>query len=237
MVMKKAFREISRLLFLTGIFSVAMGVLEAVVVVYIRMLYYPAGFGFPLKFLSAAMMQTEWIREIATIVMLAAVGILSGKDNFRRFLYFLFSFAVWDITYYAALKIFLNWPASLFDWDVLFLIPVPWLSPVLAPVICSVLMIIMAVSYLYMKEAVNNFKVHPRQWLTTLTGAALVLISFTSDFTTLIIQSGFNLKEDSGFWSAAGGYVPGKFGRLIFITGTVLILLSIIMTLYRFRRK
>jgi len=84
----------------------------------------------------------ECCREAATIIMLAAVGIIAGKDNLQRFAYFLYAFAVWDIIYYAGLKVLLNWPSSFLTWDVLFLIPVPWIGPVLAPIISSLTMIL-----------------------------------------------------------------------------------------------
>ncbi len=235
--MKKSDCEIFRVFLLSAIFSIAMGVLEAIVVIYIRMVYYPAGFSFPLKFLTPEMMQVEWIREISTVIMLAVVGILSGKDNLSRFLYFLYSFAVWDITYYATLKIFLDWPANLLVWDILFLIPLPWLGPVLAPVICSALMLFMTVSFMYMKKVVRDFRVYPREWVFILTGATLVILSYTQDFMTLIFQNEFNLYENSDFWKTASLYVPEKFNWLTFSTGIVLILMSIIFSLYQYRKK
>ena len=77
-------------------------------------------------------------REAATLIMLLGVAMLAGADRWERFLAFCLSFGVWDIFYYAWLWIFVRWPASLFTWDLLFLIPVPWIGPVLAPVLVSV---------------------------------------------------------------------------------------------------
>ena len=71
-----------------------MGVLEAIVVVYLRQVYYPDGFNFPLLFITPEMMYVEWTRETATVIMLAVLGIIAGRDNLSRFLYFLFSFAM-----------------------------------------------------------------------------------------------------------------------------------------------
>lgn len=235
--MKKSDCEIFRVFLVSAIFSIAMGVLEAIVVIYIRMVYYPAGFSFPLKFLTLDMMHVEWIREISTVIMLAVVGFLSGKDNLSRFLYFLYSFAVWDITYYATLKIYLNWPANLLDWDILFLIPLPWLGPVLAPVICSALMLFMAVSFIYMKKVVRDFRVYPREWVFILTGTTLVILSYTQDFITLIFQNEFNLNDNSDFWKTASLYMPEKFNWLTFGTGIALILMSLIFSLYKYRKK
>ena len=123
-------------------FAIAMGYLEAIVVAYLRALYYPNGFNFPLaNLVQSEILLIEWVREFATIVMLVTVAMLAGKKFFERSAYFIFAFAVWDIFYYVFLKVILDWPASLFTWDVLFLIPWPWVGPVITPVLCSLLMI------------------------------------------------------------------------------------------------
>ena len=83
----------------------------------------------------------ELLRELATMVMLAAVAWLAGKNLRHRFGYFLIAFGVWDIFYYVFLKVMTGWPALLFDWDILFLLPLPWWGPVLAPVCIAALMI------------------------------------------------------------------------------------------------
>ena len=111
-------------LILLGIFAIAMGFLEAIVVVYLRALYYPNGFNFPLTMFSQRLIEIEWVREIATVVMIITIAWVAGKNFLQRFSYFLYVFAVWDIFYYVALKVFLDWPASFLTWDLLFLIPV-----------------------------------------------------------------------------------------------------------------
>jgi hypothetical protein len=131
-----------------AVFAIAMGFLEAIVVVYLRELYYPDGFEFPLRLMSADLVRAEWIREIATLVMLAGIGIIAGRNGLQRLFYALFAFGVWDIFYYVALKLLLGWPASLLTWDLLFLIPVSWLGPVLAPAINSLTMILMAMLFI-----------------------------------------------------------------------------------------
>ena len=132
-------------------FAVAMGWLEAVVVVYIRGLFGmvhgealpPPGdvverFG-QLPWL----LPTEQSREAATIVMLAAVAWLGARGWRARFGAFLIIFGVWDIAYYLALYAMLRWPPSLATMDVLFLIPPhPWWNqPVWVPVAISAVMI------------------------------------------------------------------------------------------------
>ncbi len=110
-----------------------MGFLEAIVVVYVRELYYPDGFNFPLKPMPGWLIAVELVRELCTLLMLGGCGLDFRQEYlFQRLAVFLFIFGVWDIFYYIGLKIFLNWPESLFTWDILFLIPITWIGPVLA---------------------------------------------------------------------------------------------------------
>lgn len=122
-------------------YAVAMAYVESAVVVYLRAIYYPQGFAFPLAPMPPDMVAIEIGREAATLVMLLGVGMLAGTGRWDRFLTFCVSFGVWDLFYYAWLWILLGWPPSLFTWDVLFLIPVPWIGPVLAPVVVSIALV------------------------------------------------------------------------------------------------
>ena len=93
-----------------AIFSISTGFVEAAVVVYLRRIYYPEGFSFPLKPLIDNLMGVEVLREAATIFMLLSAAALAGKKIWERFAYFLFCFGVWDIFYYVWLKVLLDWP-------------------------------------------------------------------------------------------------------------------------------
>lgn len=84
----------------------------------------------------------ELVREFATLVMLFTVGWLAGTTWRGRVGYMSIAFGVWDIAYYVFLRVMTGWPASIFDWDILFLLPLPWWGPVWAPVAISILMII-----------------------------------------------------------------------------------------------
>src|SRR6201998_1661345 len=105
-------------------FSIAMGFLETAVVIYLRKLYYPHGFQFPLVPIDNDIAMVEFLREAATIIMLLGIGIIAGKNTSQKFGIFIYCFAVWDIFYYVFLKLLLGWPESLFTWDILFIIPV-----------------------------------------------------------------------------------------------------------------
>ena len=83
----------------------------------------------------------ELWREAATLVMLATLGMLAGRTWRQRFAYAAIAFGAWDIFYYVFLRIMTGWPRTLLDWDILFLLPLPWWGPVLAPVSIAVLMI------------------------------------------------------------------------------------------------
>jgi hypothetical protein len=125
------------------LFAVAMAWVEAAVVFYLRTLvgrldpYQPQ----PLP-VAAGLGAAELVREAATLVMLATVGWLAGRTWRSRLAYAVMAFGVWDIFYYVFLRPLTAWPRSLLDWDILFLLPLPWWGPVLAPVLVAVLMII-----------------------------------------------------------------------------------------------
>ncbi len=125
------------------LYAVAMAWVESAVVLYLRTLSNRLNphQTEPLP-LVAGLARAEVVREAATLIMLAAVGWLAGRDWRTRFGYFLVAFGVWDIFYYLFLKPLTGWPNSLLDWDVLFLIPLPWWGPVLAPVLIAALMVL-----------------------------------------------------------------------------------------------
>ena len=160
------------------LFSIAMGFMETVIVVYLRKLYYPRGFDFPLVAMDMDILKTEFLREAATVIMLLAIGILAGKTAVQRFAYFIFCFAIWDIFYYIFLKVLLNWPESLFTWDILFLIPLPWVGPVVAPCIISFTMIGLAYVIIYLDERYGNAKIIAREWWLFIAGSLVVIFSF-----------------------------------------------------------
>jgi hypothetical protein len=115
------------------------------------------------------------------MVMLFAVGFLAGRTWRARIGYAVIAFGVWDIFYYVFLKLMCGWPHSLLDWDVLFLLPLPWWGPVLAPVLISLLMI------LWGTFASQFERTHPpalsnwHAWILNFAGVALALYVFMAD--------------------------------------------------------
>ena len=125
-----------------ALYAMAMAWVESAVVYYLRTMidrlepYQPN----PLPVIGR-LGPVELVREAATLLMLLTVGILAGRSWRGRLGYAAIAFGVWDIFYYVFLRIMCGWPHSLMDWDILFLLPLPWWGPVLAPVLISILMI------------------------------------------------------------------------------------------------
>jgi hypothetical protein len=135
-------------LILLAIFGIAMAHLEGVVVVYLRkalgMLDSESNKEsvdkFPKRYLNI-----EMTREAATIIMLVVIAYLTGGSWIEKGIFFLWTFAFWDLFYYLSLYILIKWPPKFTTIDVLFLIPKPWIAPVWFPVIISGLTIIIIV--------------------------------------------------------------------------------------------
>jgi len=223
-----------------SIFSIAMGFLESAVVIYLRKLYYPDGFDFPLITIPADMALVEILREAATVIMLAGLGILAGKSPLQRFAFFLFCFAVWDIFYYVFLKIFLNWPASFFTWDILFLIPIPWVGPVITPVILSITMIVFALVIIYFKEKEFSFRLKQIEWSLVILGCLVVITSFVWDYVQYASRSEhqfwtLNSRED--LFMEIKNYVPQHFNWTLFWIGELMIALGIVLVMRRLSKR
>jgi hypothetical protein len=128
---------------LVMVFAIAMACVEAASVFYIRALVdrvepYQAN---PLP-LQEALDSVELWREAATLVMIATLGMLAGRTSRQRAGYAALAFGAWDVFYYVFLRLISGWPRTLLDWDILFLLPLPWWGPVLAPVSIAVVMIL-----------------------------------------------------------------------------------------------
>ncbi len=165
--------------FIVVMFAIAMAWMESATVVYLRVLVgridpYQAD---PLP-VSVGLGQTELIREAATMIMLLTAGLLAGRTWRSRLAYALIAFGVWDIFYYVFLAIISAWPRSLLDWDVLFLIPLPWWGPVLAPVLISLLMIIGGSLVVYAERTERPIWPNWKAWTLNLGGVILALIIF-----------------------------------------------------------
>ena len=165
------------------IFGIAFAYIEAAVVVYLREIFHPDGFTFPLKTFGLTplwkrLLLTEVAREAATMVIIVTGALLSGENLQQLFAYILTIFAVWDIFYYVWLKVLLNWPASVMDWDILFLMPVTWASPVLAPLLISITLLIFAITILYRDYCAIPLSITLIDWVGFILAGLVVVVSF-----------------------------------------------------------
>jgi hypothetical protein len=137
-----------------------MAYLESAVVVYLRAMYGIGDLIRDINFETDIYTFIEIGREAATIVMLVIIALIAGSSLQKKMGYFFLAFGVWDIFYYIWIYVFIQWPKSLFEWDILFLIPLPWWGPVIAPILISILLI--SIGYLLISEV--KFKVTSIDW-------------------------------------------------------------------------
>ncbi len=215
-----------------AVFSIAMGFMESAIVVYLRKIYYPGGFQFPLTPIDSPMGIIETLREAATLFMLVAIGIIAGKTKLQRFSFFLFCFAVWDIFYYVFLKLLIDWPFTVLDWDILFLIPAPWIGPVLAPCILSLTMILYAFVFTFSEQRVQKIQIKKSDWLMMTLGSIVIIYSFICDYLQIIFSSGYPANQRE-LLSVMNNFIPQHFNWWIFFTGEGFILLTLIIILNR----
>jgi hypothetical protein len=198
------------------LFGISFGYVEAAVVVYLRTIYEPlrrqlypqlaAADLFPLMTYEqlrakepdrVPLVGAELAREAATLLMLAGVALVAAGNSKLWLPAFALAFGTWDLFYYVFLKVLVGWPASLLTWDILFLIPVPWAAPVLAPAIVSVSII--ATGLIALRR---SMRMHVFHWAGLVVGCSLVLLSFVWDSPNII----------------AGG-LPHRFAWAVFATG------------------
>ncbi len=195
------------------VFAIAMAHVETMIVVYLRRLYYPAGFQFPLVIIDIPTLLLELQREAATVVMLATFGIAAGRTRVGKLACFLIGFGVWDIFYYIWLKVILHWPESLFTWDVLFLIPVPWVGPVLAPVTVACTMIVMGLLLLDLERRGPVRAAGKMLWGIQVLACLIILLSFTMDVMPRLPHHGEQLRiwvpDVYRWWMLALGQLLG----------------------------
>ncbi|MCF8359081.1 MAG: hypothetical protein K9H26_10005 [Prolixibacteraceae bacterium] len=202
-----------------------MAFFESAIVVYIRYIAYPEGFDFPLQPIVKSLALTELLREVFSMIMLGSVACLISRNRMERFAWFIYNFAVWDIFYYIFLKLLLNWPESVFTMDILFLIPVIWTGPVLAPVLLSLLMILL--SMLIIKKTARGQRVSftTTEWALFFGGSLVAIVSFTLDYLNyFFVKHSFGeLFSMKKHLEASAHYEPQHFYWFIFFAGFMII--------------
>jgi len=217
------------------LFALSMAFFESAIVVYLRELYYPEGFSFPLKTLDIDIAATEIVREAFSMLMIVSVAVISGRRAIQRFGYFLIIFAIWDIFYYVFLKLVLGWPESLFTWDILFLIPVTWVGPVIAPVVNSLIMAALGFILVRADSIRQKAVIKPLAWILLVVGAIFVLVSYVEDYVNYMDEF-FTLQKilfdasDKEVMTKATEYFPGSFAWGWYIAGVVLHIIAVVHT-------
>jgi hypothetical protein len=200
-------------------YAAAMAWVESAVVYYLRTMIgriepYQAT---PLPIIGG-MGPVEMVREAATLLMLLAVGLLAGRTWRARAGYVAVAFGVWDICYYLFLKIICGWPHSVFDWDILFLVPLPWWGPVLAPVAIAMLMIIWG-------TLASQFERPPRP---TLSKWKIQLMNFLGILVALYVFMADSIRVADGGVAALRELLPTRFNWALFNVALALMAAPII---------
>lgn len=228
-----------RRVLLVVLFSIAFGYVEAALVVYLRGIYdpiraslypdKPADSLLPLMTLEQLRevdpvhirrLGIELGREVATMIMLAALAVLAARHRGEGIAMFMIAFGAWDIAYYIGLKAMIDWPASLLAWDLLFLIPVPWLGPVLAPVIVAATMVAAGLVILAEVEHGRLPRARWYHWAGIVIGALVIIVSFCKDAAR-----------------TTAGEMPAPFSWTIFAAGEVIGLIAFGHALRQGRRS
>ena len=155
------------------------------------------------------------------------VGLLAGRTWRTRLGYSSIAFGVWDIFYYVCLRLMSDWPKSLFDWDVLFLLPLPWWGPVLAPVCIALLMIVggTLVSQYPNRRAVTPLT--PTLWRLNWLGVALALYVFMAD----------SIRAVSRGLEVTRTVLPTAFNWSVFVVALMLMAAPVAQTAWAMRPR
>ncbi|HYL38672.1 MAG TPA: hypothetical protein VEV17_22330 [Bryobacteraceae bacterium] len=184
------------------LFGISFGYLEAAVVVYLRAIYDPIrqqlhpdrkpGDLFPLispQQLAEAgpenprRLAIEMGREAATMLMLGGIALACGRNLNECVAAFAVAFGVWDIAFYVFLRLMIHWPESLATWDILFLVPLPWVGPVWAPALVALTMIVCGLVSLRF----GGLRGGALHWLGVLSGALIIVLAFVWDFRNIAV--------------------------------------------------
>ena len=203
-----------------------MAFVEAAVVVYVRQIYYPEDplVIFPLNILSPHHLIIEWVREMATLVMILSVAWLAEKGFVRVFAAFVYIFGLWDIFYYLWLKLTIGWPMSWLEWDILFLIPWVWLSPWIAPALIAALFVVWGG---WVLRSPQSFRFTYLSASLFVVGASLDLAAFLQPAFPLLTQGVDAFKQ----------FLPGEFWWGLFITGYLLMAVALLQVLRSANRR
>jgi hypothetical protein len=196
-----AWREFRRTVSVLVLFGIVFGYVEAAAVTYVRVGYQPIHQRlhpdtapddlFPLITLDQWAHEghpyvqqplLEVAREVGTLLVVALVAAGGARDVRQWFAGFVLAFGVWDVFYYLWLAVLIGWPRSLLDWDLVFAFPVPWASPVLAPLLVAVTMVAAGVVFLWREASGRPVRPRPVHWAAVLGGGLVAVVAFWWDW-------------------------------------------------------
>ena len=210
-----------------GLFAIAMAYVESAVVVYLRALYKIDHLMQDMPQMSDQYTLIEIGREISTLVMLVIIGLIAGRQKQDKVGYAVIAFGLWDIFYYIWLVIFIGWPGTLLDWDLLFLIPLPWWGPVLSPILIALLLVAGGGIAVLKAERGEALRFTSVDWSIAGVSSLLALYVFMND-ALLAIPEGFK---------AASIVRPTFFNWPLFIIALTGMAFSLLSALWKSSNK
>lgn len=216
------------------IFSIAFAWVESAVVVYLRNIYFDGGFSFPLvihwengKHVIDPLVRIEFGREIATIIILLAAGNLAGKNRFQKFCFFMIAFGIWDIFYYIWLYVMVGWPESLMTWDLLFYVPLPWVGPVITPVLIATAMVAAGTLIVYFHEKGHDIRWRWYDMAVELSCAAIMVVAFCWDWKNILQVPGDMMRTG----------IPNPFAWWLYLPAYLFSIIYFVVRLNRLRSR
>lgn len=210
-----------------GLFAIAMAYVESTVVVYIRRIYGISDLLLDIPPFDPVIVPIEVGRELATLVMFMAMGWAIGRTLQTRISFAFFTFGIWDIFYYIWLRVFIGWPNSLFSPDILFLIPLPWWGPVIAPVLIACLMVVGGVLAVISEDKGRKIKFFISDWTTLIAGVLILLYSFMEDAIAIMPANVETLAQ----------LRPTSFNWPIYILGLVITGYAVLHATWPYKQK
>ena len=206
-----------------AIFAVAFAWVESAVVVYLRQIYFDGVFRFPLvivweegKHAIDPLVKIEFGREIATIIMLVAVGWVAGRGKLQKFCFFMIAFGIWDIFYYIWLYVMVGWPESLMTWDLLFYVPLPWVGPVITPVLIAAALVGAGLLIIYYEEGGYVIRWRWYDMAVEIACGLLIIVAFCWDWKNILQVPGdiarTGIPNSFAWWL----YVPAFLFSLVY---------------------
>ena len=204
-----------------------MAYVESSVVVYLRAVY---GITDLLKdsfLITDKFTFIELGREAATLAIMIMIGWIAGRNFQERIGYGLFAFGTWDIFYYVWLYVFIGWPTSLFEWDILFLIPLPWWGPVITPILISLLMILYGITSVFKSERSQFIRMKFGNMVILASGILLILFSFMYDAISALPQG----------MEAVAAVKPSSYKWYLYFGGMMFLIYFTLKSLKNFNMK